>query len=266
LVLAAGSFVAAVAIHVGRTTDQVSATSPLTLHPDVQRDEIDLGRRAVRVARSVQDQLKVCKDRSQTSYRLGDSEGKVDAAWRATCYEREFSSFNHWVGGDWGALIADLDARSLLIRPTAHYVIGVNWTGVDDIAREVERIGHGLLRSHGLNEAGGTPPSSAAPATKESRIKREAFALTAAMREQLANQPDPTWIQHSEPRQFVVWATTEPQRLGAVIGGQLEHVLGEYVRLGLLSDVEASILRARCQSVEGLTDAANKIEGIARGL
>jgi hypothetical protein len=121
------------------------------LHPDVQRDEIEFARRMVSVARKTQAQLAMCKDRFNTAYRVGDANGVVDGNWRDKCYEREFSSFQHFVGTDWNALVRELDARHLLILRRAVYESTVNWTGLDERIAEIEALGLGLLKDHGLN-------------------------------------------------------------------------------------------------------------------
>ena len=81
---------------------------------------------------------------------IGPGPGQSAEDLRRQRYEQEFSSFRH-SAADWNALIADLDAQNLLVRPASWYEVSVNWTGLDECIQEVEALGSRLLQDHGLN-------------------------------------------------------------------------------------------------------------------
>jgi len=71
------------------------------------------------------------------------------------------------------------------------------------------------------------------------------------------------WKQHAAG--IIDYSADLRRELSAELGGRVEYVLGEYQRLGLLSDREAVVLRSNASFPEHVSDVAKRIEAIAHG-
>lgn len=111
---------------------------------DDQGDEVALGRRAILVSRRVRQAYAEAMGRFERCHEEMGNENVAE------CH-RNAMSWLHWrIGGSWVELLGEMERRGL-IADAMRYSATVNMVGLGEHTQEIEAIGRGLMRSHGVD-------------------------------------------------------------------------------------------------------------------